>query len=77
MTRWLNADGSASTTPTGILEVGYTQYLGSTSTGSGTLASITLTHLGVPGDIDLSFSDFVLYTADGYVIPSVASDTPV
>ena len=77
VTRWLNADGSASTTPTGILEVGYTQYLGSTSTGSGTLASITLTHLGVPGDIALSITDVVLSTADGYVIPSEASATPV
>jgi hypothetical protein len=75
VTRWLNADGSPSTTATGILEVAYTQFLPSASIGDGKLASITLTHLGVAGDIALSVSDVVLSDRDGYVIPSEVSAT--
>lgn len=41
------------------------------------LAKITLTHLGVTGDIALSLSDVLLSDADGQPIPADVSPTPV
>ena len=63
------------TGPTGIVDISYAQLYPSTSMGDGLLASITLTHLGVPGDIELLLSDVVLSDRDAYVIPSEASAT--
>jgi hypothetical protein len=64
------------TGPTGIVDISYAQVYPSTSTGDGLLASVTLTHLGVPGDIELLLSDVVLSDRDSYVIPSEFSATP-
>jgi len=75
VTNWIDANGNVYLEPTGILEVAYTQFNPSASTGSGKLASITLTHLGVSGDIVLTLSDVVLSDRDGFVIPSEASAT--
>lgn len=41
------------------------------------LAKITLTHLGFPGDIDLSLSDVLLSDVDGQPIPADVSTEPV
>jgi len=75
VTRWIGADGNPSATATGILEVAYTQFTPSTSIGNGMLASVTLTHLGVAGDIALSLSDVLLSDRDGFPIPSETSAT--
>src|SRR5690606_24969043 len=73
---WIDeATGLPTQTPTDIVEVGYAQYTPSNSTGDGLLSSITLTHAGVPGDIELFLSDVTLSTRDGYVIPSEVSAT--
>lgn len=41
------------------------------------LAKITLTHKGLPGDINLTLSDVLLSDADGLPIPADGSTTPV
>jgi hypothetical protein len=61
--------------PTGIIDVAYTQFTPSTSTGNGKLASVKLTHLGIAGDIVLSLTDVLLSDRDGFPIPSEASAT--
>ncbi len=58
--QWIDENGNPSPTPTNTVEIAYTEYGVSDSTDSGKLASITLTHLGVPGDIELSITDVVL-----------------
>lgn len=73
---WIDeTTGAITATPTGILDIAYTQYTPSASFGDGKLASITLTHLGVPGDIDFTLTNVVLSSRDGIVIPSEASAT--
>jgi hypothetical protein len=74
-TKWIDESGNISLEPTGIIEVIYSQTYPSTSIGNGKLASITLTHVGVPGDIALSITDVMLSSRDGIVIPSEASAT--
>ena len=73
---WIDeTTGAITATPTGILDIAYTQFTPSASFGDGKLASIKLTHLGVPGDIALSITDVMLSSRDGIVIPSEASAT--